>query len=124
MARTLRYKEQSIRWGSTLRQARAFSRLTSVAVILALLALTVVAVCCVAMAAPVNGGTPVGSAACELDTQGTISLVAEAPTLPLLLSAMLAVGIGLAVRAFGSVPTLAMAELPSSGDPRHGRTRV
>jgi hypothetical protein len=109
-------------------QARTFGRLTSVVVIAALVAITVLMTCTVAFAAPVNGSTMPGSGACAADSHGSLGVaagVAESPKITVALSAVLPTGVGVVIpQGFGSQSAAISAELPPPSDPRHGRIRV
>lgn len=109
-------------------QVRAFSRFTSVAVIVAIVAITVLMTCGAAFGAPTNGGGPSGSDACAVgshDSLAAAGISAESPKIILALSAVVPSGTqigipqGIANRGAGL-----SAELPPPSDPRHGRIRV
>jgi hypothetical protein len=109
-------------------QVRAFSRFTSVAVIVAIVAITVLMTCGAAFGAPMTGETMPGSSACPVgshDSLGSAALSAESPTTTVALSAVLPTGVYLGVpRGIGSQSAAISAELPPPSDPRHGRIRV
>lgn len=103
-------------------------RLTSLVVILAVMAITVLGFCSVAFAAPATGGAMGGSGVCALDSHGSAGLAgsaAESPTVSALPYAVVPVGIRTGVSwGPGSRNAAVSAELPSPSDPRHGRIRV
>ena len=111
-----------------MNQARMFSRLTSVVVVLALVAVTTLMVCGAAFGAPMTGSTVPVSSACPVgshDSLGMAAVSAESPKIIVALSAVLPtralVGIP---QGFGSQNATISAELPPPSDPRHGRIRV
>lgn len=109
-------------------QARTFSRLTSVAVIAALVAVTVLMTCGVAFGAPASGSSMPGSGACAADSRGSLAaagISAESSKITVAMSAVLPMRIHESTtQGFGSQTTAISAELPPPSDPRHGRIRV
>ncbi|MDP2233193.1 MAG: hypothetical protein Q8K89_06125 [Actinomycetota bacterium] len=109
-------------------KVRTFSRLTSVVVVLALVAVTTLMVCGAAFGAPMTGDTMPGSSACPVgshDSLGSAAVSAESPRVTVTLSAVLSTGVGVGIpQGFGSRNAAISAELPPPSDPRHGRIRV
>lgn len=108
-------------------QVRAFSRFTSVAVIVAIVAITVLMTCGAAFGAPMTGDTMPGSSACPVGSHDSLgsAVVAESPMITLGLFAILPTGVGVGIpQGFGSQSAAISAELPPPPDPRHGRIRV
>jgi hypothetical protein len=109
-------------------KVRTFSRLTSVVVVLALVAVTTLMVCGAAFGAPMTGDTMPGSNVCPVgshDSLGAAAASAGSPKISMELSvvppARVPVGIP---QGFGSQNAATSAELPPPSDPRHGRIRV
>lgn len=108
---------------------RTFSRLTSVVVVLALVAVTTLMLCGAAFGAPMTGDTMPGSTACPIGSHESLgsaaAVAAESLTITVGLSAVLpaAVGVGIPL-GFGNQNRALSAELPPPSDPRHGRIRV
>ena len=107
-------------------QAHASSRFISVAVIVALVAVTVLMTCGVAFGAPMNGGAP-DSGTCGVDSHGSMgaAVSAEAPKIAMSLYVVVPFQVHLDVpqtTIHHSAPL--SAELPPPTDPRHGRIRV
>lgn len=113
-----------------MNQMHTSNRLVSVAVVVALVAVTALMTCGVALGAPIGGsGTPAPSDACGLSTHmsmGATAVSAEALELSVELHALLPAETTLApVRGTGNgEESLAADELPPPLDPRHGRIRV
>ncbi len=109
-------------------KVRTFSRLTSVVVVLALVAVTTLMVCGAVFGAPMTGNTMPGSSACPVgshDSLGSAAASAESPRIAVALSAVLPTGVGVGIaQGFGSQIAAISAELPPPSDPRHGRIRV
>lgn len=109
-------------------QVRAFSRFTSVAVIVAIVAITVLMTCGAAFGAPMTGETMPGSSACPVgshDSLGSAAVSAESPTITMGLSAVLQTRVLVGIpQGLGSQNAAISAELPPPSDPRHGRIRV
>lgn len=112
----------------TVAAVRTFSRFTSATVIVALVAITVLAVCCVVLGASATGGLMVADGACAISSHGSYARVgpsAESPQIAMALSAtpgtQLLLGI---IREIEVRDALDPAELPDSPDPRHGRIRA
>ncbi len=109
-------------------QERTFSRLTSVVVVLALVAVTTLVVCGAAFGAPTTGSTMPGPSAClagSHDSLGTAAVSAESPKITVALSAVLPTRVLVGIpQGFGSQNAAISAELPPPPDPRHGRIRV
>lgn len=109
-------------------KVRTFSRLTSLVVVLALVAVTTLMVCGAAFGAPMTGDTMPGSSACPVgshDSLGSAAVSAESPTITMGLFAILPTGVGVVIpQGFGSQSAAISAELPPPSDPRHGRIRV
>lgn len=109
-------------------QARTFGRFTSVAVIVALVAVTVLMTCGAAFGALMGGSTMPDSSACPVgshDSLGTAAASAGSPKVTVTLSAVLPSGILVGIPQ-GDVNRSAAvsAESPPPSDPLHGRIRV
>jgi hypothetical protein len=110
-------------------QVRNTSRLTSIVVVLALVAVAMVGLPCVAVGSPMTGEMPTGHGACAVDEHGALTAVAasaddsarankSASTAP-------PAGIDSQTPIVRTVlVAVVSAELPSPADPRHGRTIV
>lgn len=109
-------------------QVRAFSRFTSLAVIVAVVAITVLMTCGVAFGAPMNCGAPSGSDACAVgshDSLAAAGVSTESPKITPALSAVVSSGTRLGVpQGIANRGAGLWAELPPLSDPRHGRIRV
>ena len=109
-------------------QVRAYGRFTSVAVIVAVVAVAVLMTCGAAFGAPAVGGAISGSGACAMDSHRSMRVAGvsvESPRITAETSAVLPApflaGIPQSV-IDGSAAV--SAELPPPPDPRHGRIRV
>ncbi|MBU4556147.1 MAG: hypothetical protein KJ747_04685 [Actinobacteria bacterium] len=108
--------------------ARAFSRLTSATVIVAVATFTVLAVCCAAFGAPATGGIMPGEDACSINSPGLYALVgpsAESTKIAMALSATH--GMPLLLGIAGGIEVgdaLDAGDQPDSPDPRHERIRA
>lgn len=109
-------------------QARTFGRWTSVAMIAALVAVTVLMTCGVAFGAPMSSSTTPCSSTCAVgshDSLGTAAVSAESPRISPALSAVLPMSVHPGIpQGFGSQNAASSAELFPAPDPRHGRIRV
>lgn len=109
-------------------QVRTFSRLTSLVVVLVLVAVTTLVVCGAAFGAPMTGSTMPGSSACPAgshDSLGTTAVSAESPRITVALPAVLPTRVLVVIpQGFGGRSGTVSAELPPPPDPRHGRIRV
>lgn len=109
-------------------QVRTFGRLTSVVVVLALVAVTTLVVCGAALGAPMRGSAMPSSSACLADSHDslrTAAASAESPKITVALSAVLPTRVLAGTpQGFDSQDAAISAELPPPPDPRHGRIRV
>ena len=111
-----------------MNRVRTSSRLTSLVVILAVMAITVLGVCGVAYGAPATGGAMGGAGVCTTGLHGSAglaSVAAESPKITVPLSAVVSADILLGVSSgLSSQGAAVSAELPPPSDSRHGRIRV
>lgn len=110
-------------------QARTSSRFISIAVVVALVAVTALMTCGVAFGAPMSGGPAPDSGACGLDSHGSMgeaAVSAEAPKIVVELHAVLPAAplVGISQQAVSRGAYVVAVELPPPSDPRHGRTRL
>jgi hypothetical protein len=109
-------------------QVRAYIMFTSVAVTMALVAVTVVAVCCVVAGTPMGTGTMGGVGACASGTHAPAAVTSRFADLPETIKVPVAVtspAIQLA-SLWGRTDALngSLTEVPPPADPRHGRISV
>ena len=111
-----------------MNQVRTSARFISAAVVVALVAITVLTACGVAFAAPMGDSPIGGSSSCAVGSHGTLGVAgvsAETPRIAVALAAVVP-----SQRVFGSPRGVAApgagasTELPPPVDPRHGRIRV
>ena len=109
-------------------QVRIVNTFTSVAVVVALVTLTALAVCCVAISVPTAASAFAATGACGMDAHhpvGTVAALATVPTVTKSLSAAPPAAVLLvASRGPSTAVDRSLVELPPPGDPRHGRIRV
>lgn len=110
-------------------RVRMKSRMMSIVVVLALVAVAAIGLPCVAVGLPMTGGTSLGHGACAVDDHGAPTAVAisadDSHRVVRLVASGPPAGIGShvpTVRA-GLASTI-WTEMPPSADPRHGRTTV
>jgi hypothetical protein len=109
-------------------QPRTFRRFTSCAVIMALVAVTVLMTCGAAFGAPVGGTSTPDSDSCGLDSHSSMAVAgvtAESPKITVVLSAVLPVDdlVGISQGVFNGSAIIS-TELPLPSDPLHGQLRV
>lgn len=109
-------------------QVRTYTRFTSVAVIMALMAVTVVAVCCVATGTSMGTGTTGGLSACAAGIHAPTVLAsrsAYSPEITKVLSTAPHLGIQFVSLSVQSETLDSLfTEVPLPVDPRHGRISV
>ena len=109
-------------------QVRIVNGYASVAVVVALVTLTALAVCCVALSAPPVASSFAATGACGMDAHhpaGTVAARTSIPTATKSVSADAPAAVLLvASRGSSIVADHGSTELPPPVDPRHGRIRV
>ncbi len=107
---------------------RAFSRFTSVTVIVAFATVTILAVCCAALGAPATGGLLLGDGTCSVSSPNAYALVGPSAGSPKIAMALSATrGMPLLLGITGEIEVrdiIDSAEQPDSPDPLHERIRA